>query len=225
MHSEDVQLRKTPRVWALWKLPFQYQRHKLLKMFLDSFDYVYGSEQSNEQAMCLDVGGITRGFESLGRTCRAIAVNPEVRKGGGWDFAVADGRFLPFRERAVDIAFCNSVLEHVIEGREDLAREIRRVTKADYFVAVPHPYTLIETHYLLPLFQFVPESVKRFLLFRLRLRIGWMSKGTYQEIRLPGKSELRDLFPEAQIRVLRVFGIPVYLVAVHVEHDENRPAK
>ena len=226
MVNKISRVNKPPLVWGLIKLPFQSLRSKLLKIFLQNFDHIKQEGNLNNKVICLDVGGITKGFETLGNSCRAIAVNLVVRESvEGWDFILADGRFLPFRDGAVDIVICSAVLEHVHEGREELAREIKRVSKGGYFISVPYLYAPIESHYLVPFFQFVPESIKKFLLFKLGLRIGWMSKRNYEEIKLLRKSHLKDLFPEAQIRLLRLFGIPLSLVALRNKHDCHKSTK
>jgi SAM-dependent methyltransferase len=194
-------------ILRLIKIPVQRQRSNLLNLFLQTFDL-------EKKTSLIDIGGTTEGFESIGISCRAMAVNIEVRKMmEGWNLIIADGRLLPFKDKSVDIIMSNALLEHVNEGREKLVREIKRVSKGNYFISVPYLYSPFEPHYLIPLFQFVPESVKRFLLFRVGLTIGWMSKENYHEIKLFKKSQLRELFPEAKTCFLRAFGIPVCLVA------------
>jgi len=197
----------------LIKIPAQHQRSQLFKLFLQNFNL-------SNATICLDVGGVTEGFESLSKTCKAIIMNLEVRKMiEGWDLLLGDGRSLPFKDKTIDIIISNALLEHVNKGRNELVQEIKRVSKGNYFVSVPYLYSPFDPHYLLPFFQFVPEPVKRFLLFKVGLKIGWMSKENYDEIRLFKKSQLEELFPEAHIHLLRVFGIPTNLVALKRAHD------
>jgi SAM-dependent methyltransferase len=191
----------------LIRVPLHRQRSNLLKLFVSNFS-------PSQATICIDIGGTTEGFESLGLKCNAISANIEVRnRFEGWHIILADGRILPFRDRSVDVVVSNALLEHVNEGRDKLVGEIKRVSKGSYFVSVPYFYSPLEPHYLLPFFQFVPESFRKLLLFKLGLTIGWMNKHTYHRIRLFTKSQLRILFPEAQITVLKSFGIPVSLVA------------
>jgi SAM-dependent methyltransferase len=192
----------------LLRKPTQSQRSRLFKFFIRNFDL-------SKETICLDIGGVTEGFESLSKLCTAIIVNLEVRKKvNGWDLILADGRYLPVKGESIDIVMSNALLEHVTEGRQRLVQEIRRVSKGNLFVSVPYVYSPIEPHYFIPFFQFVPESVKRFLLFKLGLKIGWMNKENYAEITLFRKSQLKRLFPKAQIYTLKVYSLPVNLIAI-----------
>jgi len=200
--------KRTPRIARLLRKLVQHQRSKLFEFFIHSFNL-------SKETICLDVGGITEGFESLSKLCRAISVNLEViKRVNGWDLIIADGRYLPFKGKSIDIIMSNALLEHVTEGREKLVQEVKRVSKGNLFMSVPYFYSFFEPHYLLPFFQFVPESIKRFLLFKLGLKIGWMSKENYAEIHLFKKSQLKELFPEAQIYTLKVYLLPVNLIAL-----------
>ncbi len=70
----------------------------------------------------------------------------------------ADGTQLPFGDREFDIAFSNSVIEHVPpELQAAFAAEVSRVADR-YFVQTPNRYFPIEPHYQLPLFQFLPRQ-------------------------------------------------------------------
>lgn len=196
------------------KALFRHYRAKLFRLFLENF--------SLDDALVCDIGGISTGFETMNQFCRCVIVNNDVRARTekGWDLMVADGRALPFRNETFDIIISNAVFEHIAWGRKRFAEEVRRVTKGGFFISVPYYYAPFEPHYLLPFFQFVPESIKRFLLFKIGLRIGGMSRNNYHEIRLFKKKELGTLFPEAQIKVFRLFGIPISLVAIYKKDSE-----
>jgi SAM-dependent methyltransferase len=194
-------------VLAGLKLPIRRQRENLFHLFLQKHSV-------SKEVICLDVGGTSGGFERLGELCRAVAVNIEIPdRMAGWDIVLADGRCMPFADKSIDIVICNALLEHVNTNRKDLVAEIRRISKRGYFVSVPYYYSPLEPHYLIPFFQFVPEKVRVFLLFRLGLTLGWMNRDNYHEIRLFTRRGLMKLFPEAQISTLRCYGIPVNLVA------------
>jgi SAM-dependent methyltransferase len=108
-------------------------------------------------------------------------------------FVRGDARALPFEDRAFDIAWSNSVIEHL--DRSDRARfaaEIRRVA-GRYFVETPNRWFPVEPHVLLPLFHFLPRTVRRRL-----WRFG-VSDDPFSDIRLLGAAELRRLFPDAVI--------------------------
>lgn len=203
-------------ILKLLRIPANHQRSRLFSNFVKEF----GSD--GREKICLDIGGFSEGFEHLAEMYQTIAVNVEVRrKVEGWNLMLGDGRYLPFTDKSIDIVICNSLLEHVNEGREGLIREIERVGKGNYFISVPYFYSPFEPHYLLPFFQFMPESIKRFLLLKAGLKIGWMSRENYHEIRLFKKSDLKRLFPEARVSVLTTFCIPTNLVASN-KIRENR---
>jgi hypothetical protein len=123
-----------------------------------------------------------------------------------------DGTKLPFDDDEFDIAFSNSVIEHVpAQLQPAFAAEISRVAKR-YFVQTPNRYFPIEPHYQLPLFQFLPERARRAL--NRRFTLGWQGKGHWEEINLLSAGDLRRLFPDADIRRERLFGLTKSLMAV-----------
>jgi SAM-dependent methyltransferase len=120
-------------------------------------------------------------------------VNRPGYEGERRSFVRADARALPFEDGSFDIAYSNSLLEHVAPAdRGRVAREIRRVADR-YFVQTPHRWFPIEPHVLIPLFQFLPLGLRRRL-----WRFG-VSRGPFEDIRLLGARELRELFPDAVI--------------------------
>ncbi len=124
----------------------------------------------------------------------------------------ADGTQLPFADREFDVAFSNSVIEHVppaLQGK--FASEVSRVA-ARYFVQTPNKYFPIEPHYQLPFFQFLPRRVRMAL--NRRFSLGWQGKGHWEEITLLSAGDLRRLFPDAEIRREKVFGLTKSLIAV-----------
>ncbi len=124
----------------------------------------------------------------------------------------ADGTELPFADREFDVAFSNSVIEHVPRERQRaFASEIERVAER-YFVQTPNRYFLIEPHYQLPLFQFLPERARRAL--NKRFTLGWQAKGEWEEITLLSSKDMRRLFPNAEIHRERVLGLTKSLIAV-----------
>jgi SAM-dependent methyltransferase len=113
-------------------------------------------------------------------------------------FVRADALAMPFADGEFDVAYCNSLIEHVHPAdRPRLAAEVRRVARR-YFVQTPNRWFPIEPHVLLPLFQFLPRGLQRRL-----WRFG-VSRDPYQEISLLTRGELARLFPEAEILRERV---------------------
>jgi hypothetical protein len=145
----------------------------------------------------------------------AVDLNPQA---GEWlasdnvTVLQGDGTRLPFRDTEFDVAFSNSVIEHVPpELQPSFAAEISRVSER-YFVQTPNRYFPIEPHYQLPLFQFLPRRVRQAL--NRRFTLGWQPKGQWEEITLLSARDLRRLFPDAEIRRERLFGLSKSLIAV-----------
>ena len=78
----------------------------------------------------MDVGGYAYYWDYLPARPRIVIVNldlpaaPDPR----FDWVSADARALPFRDRAFDVAFSNSVLEH-IEALEPVIAEVARILR------------------------------------------------------------------------------------------------
>jgi hypothetical protein len=193
---------------SLLRVPTQEQRQKLLWLLVRQFGV-------NKETYCLDIGGISEGFEELGKVCNAISINLELRKKiKGWNIITGDARQLPIKDKSIDLAYSVALLEHVHLGREEVASEINRVVQKGYLIAVPYYFSPLEPHYLVPFFQFVPESIKRILILKIGLRIGHINKNNYEVISLFKPFELALLFPEATVRLLKVFSIPISVTAL-----------
>jgi SAM-dependent methyltransferase len=123
-----------------------------------------------------------------------------------------DGTKLPFADGEFPVVFSNSVIEHVPrELQPAFAEEIRRVGRR-YFVQTPNRYFPIEPHYQLPLFQFLPERVRRAL--NRSLSLGWREKGHWEEVNLLSARDLRFLFPDGELHREKVLGLTKSLMVV-----------
>jgi 2-polyprenyl-3-methyl-5-hydroxy-6-metoxy-1,4-benzoquinol methylase len=123
-----------------------------------------------------------------------------------------DGTQLEFGDDEFDAAFSSSVIEHVPRHLQAaFAAEVRRVARR-YYVQTPNRWFLIEPHYQLPLFHFLPKRIQRAL--NRRFTLGWQQKGEWEEINLLSAREMRRLFPDATIHRERVFGLTKSLMAI-----------
>lgn len=126
--------------------------------------------------------------------------NRSYRQGDALDLPFADGEF--------DIAFSNSVIEHLDPGDwERFASEIQRVSKR-FFVQTPNKWFPIEPHVLLPGYQFLPASLQR-RIWPLAVR-----NEPYDEITLLTSNDLSSLFPKAEILRERVGPWTKSLIAI-----------
>ncbi len=109
-------------------------------------------------------------------------------------------------DREFDVAFSNSVIEHLytFDKQKAMAAEVRRIAKA-YWVQTPNYWFPIEPHFLFLGWQYLPECVRIFLI--KRRRIGWRGHLTeheqavnaVKEVRLMSRKELRKCFPDATL--------------------------
>jgi hypothetical protein len=178
--------------------------------------------QLTPQTRILDVGG-TRLNWGL------ISERPEITllnlPSSGEATVVGDGRYLPFRDRAFDIVFSNSVIEHIstVEDQRRFADEVRRTGRA-YWVQTPDRRFPIEPHLVTPFLHWLPKRVRaavaqRFTFWSLierpsRDRWEYYIRHCSEEVRLLGASELQAMFPEAQIIRERFLGLSKSLIAV-----------
>ncbi|HOO52788.1 MAG TPA: class I SAM-dependent methyltransferase [Methanothrix sp.] len=129
---------------------------------------------------------------------------------------VGDARDMSeFGDEAFDVAFSNSVIEHVggpAEQRQ-MAEEVMRVGRR-YFVQTPNRSYPFEPHFLFPLFQFLPLNLKVFIIRRWYPRISDKEKATNaaKSVRLLGRREVADLFPDGKIWDEKLLGMTNSLV-------------
>ncbi len=133
-----------------------------------------------------------------------------------------DGCRLALPDGSYDIAFSNSVIEHVgsWENQVAFAREIRRVGKG-LWVQTPARECPIEPHYLAPFIHWFPKSLQRRLIRYFTPR-GWIERLTRKQvdemvdsIRLLNRAEMKLLFPDCEILVERALGfLPKSYIAV-----------
>jgi hypothetical protein len=120
-----------------------------------------------------------------------------------------------FKDKAWDIVHSNSVIEHVgcWEHIKAMAREIHRVGRY-YFVQTPNYWFLVEPHYVIPFFQFLPRPIKVWILMRKKGSSSLNQAILREEgTRLLTKKEMRLLFQEGEILTERFFGLAKSIMA------------
>ncbi len=104
-------------------------------------------------------------------------------------FVVADlTEPLPFEDNEFDLAYCNSVIEHLPRPKRSLlAQEIQRVARG-WLVQTPAKSFPVEPHSLLPFAQFLPASARQ---------IYWrLGVGEWDGAELLTRHEMETLFGE-----------------------------
>lgn len=126
----------------------------------------------------------------------------------GTRFVRGDARRLPFETGEFDIAYSNSLVEHLApKDRRDFASEVRRVSRR-YWIQTPNRHFPVEPHVLLPAYHWLPQPAQKRL-----WRLGRL-EGDYERIDLLDEDQLRALFPDATILRERFGGLTKSLIAV-----------
>jgi len=140
----------------------------------------------------VDVGCGREGLLALDRAHEIVGVDVRPQPEYPGRLVVADARALPFADGEFDVAYCNSLIEHIDPAdRPVVAAEIRRVARR-WFVQTPNLWFPLDPHTLLPGYQFLPAALQRRL-------SGLGAGGSYERLRLLDAAELRRLFPGARI--------------------------
>jgi len=135
------------------------------------------------------------------------------------DYIVADGCNTGLPSRSFDVVFSNSVIEHVgdISRQRDFARECMRCGKC-FFVQTPYKWFPIDPHTFMLFGHWFPKKVfTKLMKWSPRFLI---SRPTHEDIedfvnmRLLGKKEMQELFPQALIIEEKFFGLTKSLIAV-----------
>lgn len=176
-----------------------------------------------ERSTVLDIGGAAYYWGFFATVPRVVIVNRQKPESADRRFpwVVADARRLPFRDGAFDLAFANSVVEHIpgLENRIAFARETARVGRG-YYVQTPYRWFPIEPHLYTPLIHYLPKRLQRPLLRNFTVW-GILQRPTpegcddfLRDIELLTTRQLRGLFPQAAIWKERAFGLLKSIAAV-----------
>ena len=137
----------------------------------------------------------------------------------GMNWLCGDARCLPFRDQTFDVAVSNSVIEHLGDyaSQQRFAAEARRVARR-YFIQTPNLGFPVEPHFMAPFVHWLPRSIRpallRFTPWALIVKpTAEFRRAIVEEIRLLGRSEMRRLFPEANVVTERFAGFPKSLIA------------
>lgn len=171
----------------------------------------------------LDIGGRPEFWEtmltgtSLMNRLQVTLINLEKHSSSHPNITalVGDAREMPeFNDKQFNIIFSNSTIEHVgsFNDQRRMADEVKRVGQK-YVIQTPNRYFPVEPHFVFPLFQFLPLSLRAWLLQNFAL--GWYPKipewqqalDVAKEIRLLNKTEFKALFPEAKIFEEKIYGL------------------
>ena len=202
--------------------PFYKVAHRVCRYFrskrIHNFIRVF---QPGPHTRILDVGGLPR-FWSVPVNAQITILNLDRLDDTEASFlqpnmtcVIGDGTRLPYGDGEFDIVFSNSVIEHVstFENQVAFAKEARRVGRG-YWIQTPAYEFPIEPHYFAPFIHWCPKSLQRRLLRNFTLW-GLMGRPSDRfiemamaEIRLMRRPEVAQLFPDGEIWIERMLGLP-----------------
>jgi hypothetical protein len=169
----------------------------------------------------LDIGGTNEFWEQRGWAEREDAeitllnLFEEPREHANIIPVVGDATDLAeYADNSFDVAFSNSVIEHLFtaDAQAAMAREVQRVARA-FWVQTPNFWFPMEPHFLFPGWHWLPIEL-RVAIIRRRA-VGWRgpcsdpksARELVREIRLMRRRELEQLFPSATVISERWHGL------------------
>jgi predicted SAM-dependent methyltransferase len=183
----------------------------------------------SEEMHVLDIGGAPQTWKTeIDSDVRFPVTLINIRDYGRMEdtrftAVMGDATALPFSDDAFDIAFSNSVIEHLTtwEKQQAFAREARRVA-GGLWIQTPARSFPIEAHLLAPYIQYLPKGLQHRI-------VRWTPRGLLQpdvvheivdEVRLLTYREMLELFPDCEILRERALGMTKSYVAVRVAKDQ-----
>jgi hypothetical protein len=180
-------------------------RRRRMSAFVDEF-------HPTATARILDVGGTETNWRFVNVPSQIVLLNltipahqPDVPPNMQW--VVGDGCDLQYGDGEFDICFSNSTIEHLhtLENQRRFAAEVRRVARS-YFVQTPARSFPFEPHWLGFFLHWLPRRWQP-RLARWGTLYGLAMKPSpdqvhalIDEYRLLSYREMRELFPDAEIR-------------------------
>lgn len=169
----------------------------------------------------LDVGGTNDFWEKRGWTghddIQIFSLNMVAEKQRHENVMPLAGNatdLAQFGDRSFDIAFSNSVIEHLFtfESQRRMASEMQRVGKA-FWVQTPNFWFPMEPHFQVPGWQWMPMELRIAII--QRWRCGWRgpcpdvaaARKLVEEVRLLSRNTLRAIFPGATLIPERFCGL------------------
>jgi len=208
-------------IQTIYRPILTYFRRQRLRKFYEFFNITPDTK-------ILDVGGNTFFWDlasSQGFTVPKITIinvypnHDPLPENIEW--VVGDGKKLPFADLAFDLAFSNSVIEHLYdwESQVEFANEIKRVA-SNYFVQTPSKNFIVEPHFITPFIHWLPKNIQKKLVRNFTVW-GLITRPTPEycqqmlaELRLLNGKEMAKLFPGSKLEIERVLGWEKSIIAL-----------
>jgi ubiquinone/menaquinone biosynthesis C-methylase UbiE len=185
--------------------------------------FFYRTLRLKPETTVLDVGGREFNWGLMPFAPSVTILNRDLQgdRSGEFNWVIGDARDLPFPDRAFDIVYSNSVIEHVggLEDQRRFAAECRRVGRC-YFIQTPNRNFPIEPHVLTPFIHWLPKKWQGRLLRNFTIW-GWITRPNAEAqrrfldtTRMLNRQEFQALFPDANIKSERFFGLAKSFIAI-----------
>jgi hypothetical protein len=185
--------------------------------------FFYRYFRVEQQTTVLDIGGREFNWTLMPFTPRVTILNLSTQgtRSGKFEWVIGDARRLSFPDNAFEIVYSNSVIEHLgtFDDQRRFAAECRRVGRS-YFVQTPNRNFPIEPHLLTPFVHWLPKRWQARLLRNFTFW-GWITRPDaaardrfLNTTRMLTRAEFESLFPDADIRVERFFGLTKCFIAI-----------
>jgi SAM-dependent methyltransferase len=201
-------------IWGKFVYPaIKYFRGRRIKKLVSMYPNL--AEMS-----VLDVGGrpviweiLAEEFEIRPKNLILLNMEDEAESFDNYDRVIGDGRNLPYGDKAFDLVFSNSVIEHV--GNETdktaFAKECLRVGK-NIYIQTPNRWFPIETHLVTLFIHWFPQQwFSKLSFLSIRFLFLLSNRQQFNEIvsgiKLVDKQQLQTFFPKRTIVTERFFGI------------------
>jgi len=189
-----------------------------MRSFIDDFE-------PDRQTRILDVGGTSTIWDLTDVSSSIVLFNlfvpddAEYRENISW--AQGDGCAMPYADGEFDVCFSNSTIEHLhtLDRQRRFAAEMRRVSRG-IWLQTPARSFPFELHWLGFFIHWLPQRWQRRVARNFTLW-GWVNRPTQEQVdelvdeyRLLSYREMRELFPDCEIRRERLLGLTKSYVAV-----------
>jgi len=203
---------------------FKRFRRRRMRSFYERF-------KITPQTDVLDLGGREFNWTLMPFHPRVTIVNRSIQENqsGEIRWILADVRDLPFPDKAFEIVYSNSVVEHLgsLEDQRRFAAECRRLGRS-YYVQTPNRRFFIEPHLLTPFIHWLPEKIRARLLRNFTVW-GWITRPGPEArahflntTRMLSRAEFQSLFPEAEIWTERFWGMAKSFTAIRIEEASEQ---
>lgn len=177
----------------------------------------------------VDIDGLVEHWTDDPRDITVLNLTPQTAT--GCKVMVGDARNAGLADSSFDLAYSNSVIEHVGEWPDQvaLAAELRRIGKAVY-CQTPNRWFPVEVHYLTLFLHWYPGLLRNYWIARFFTGWGWLVSPDhtrvqqyYDSVRLLSFSQVKKLFPDCDIQKEKFLGMTKSLIAVRLAPSPASP--